>query len=276
MKTYLMADPTRYERMSTEELRQTFVLENLFQPGQIALAYVDQDRTVIGSAVPSGEPLSLGTDDALRSAYFTERRELGVLNIGGKGIITADGKQYEMENLDCLYIGKGTRDISMASTDPGAPGQFYLISYPAHATHPTTQAKKSQAAAVQLGKPETCNQRTIYKYIHPDGIKSCQLVMGFTQLASGSAWNTMPAHTHTRRSEVYLYFDVPAEARVFHFMGPPQKTRHLVVADRQVAISPSWSIHSGVGTTNYNFCWAMGGENQVFDDMDGVAVAALR
>jgi len=276
MKTYLMADPLHYAEMMTEELRQTFLIDNLFTPGRVVLNYVDVDRTVVGSAVPSTTALPLGTDDSLRAEFFTERRELGILNIGGNGTIAAGGSTYEMDNLDCLYVGRGTREIAFASSDATKPAQYYLVSYPAHATHPTVQAKKAQAAAVNLGTPATCNQRTIYKYIHADGIKSCQLVMGFTQLAVGSEWNTMPPHTHMRRSEVYMYFDMAANARVFHFMGPPLETRHLVMADRQAAISPSWSIHCGVGTGPYTFCWAMGGENQTFDDMDGVPVAMLK
>jgi 4-deoxy-L-threo-5-hexosulose-uronate ketol-isomerase len=276
MKTYLMVDPVRFARMTTEELRETFLVESIFSPGKIWMAYLDVDRTVVGGAVPTDAPLSLGTDDALRSEYFTERRELGVLNIGGKGSIDVAGKSYAMEKLDCLYIGRGNRDISFASADAKSPAQFYLLSYPAHTAYPTTQAKKSQAEAVPLGSEATVNKRTIYKYIHPAGIKSCQLVMGFTTLEVGSAWNTMPPHTHMRRSEVYLYFDVAPAARVFHFMGPGQQTRHLVIADRQLAISPSWSIHAGVGTTNYSFCWGMGGENQTFDDMDGIKIGELK
>jgi len=276
MKTLLMPDPVRTQRMNTDELRQNFLLEDIFSPGKIALAYLDVDRTVVGGAVPQAEPLSLGTDDALRSAYFTERRELGVLNVGGRGTISAGGKSYDMENLDCLYIGKGTRDISFSSADAHAPAKYYLISYPAHAAHPTTQAKKSQATAVPLGAQATSNQRTIYKYIHTGGIQSCQLVMGFTTLATGNVWNSMPPHTHMRRSEVYLYFDLAPEARVFHFMGQPQETRHLVVANGQAVVSPPWSIHCGSGTAGYSFCWAMGGENQVFDDMDAAPAASLR
>jgi 4-deoxy-L-threo-5-hexosulose-uronate ketol-isomerase len=271
-----MPDPQRVERMNTRELRETFLLENLFLPGQIVLTYLDVDRGVIGSAVPTSGPLVLETDDALRAAYFTERRELGILNVGGRGTVTAAGKPYEMDNLDCLYIGRGCRDISFASADGKSPAQYYLVSYPAHATHPTTQAKKSQAAVLQLGSQATCNQRSLYKYIHPAGIQSCQLVMGFTVLASGSAWNSVPPHTHMRRSEVYMYFDMPPEARVFHFMGLPQETRHFVIADRQAVVSPTWSIHCGAGTAGYSFCWAMGGENQVFDDMDPAPVASLR
>jgi 4-deoxy-L-threo-5-hexosulose-uronate ketol-isomerase len=276
MKTYLMPDPVRMEEMNTEQLRRSFLLDHLFLPGQISLVYLDVDRAVVGSAIPTAAPLQLGTDDALRSAYFAERRELGILNVGGKGTVAAADKAIEMDNLDCLYIGRGTREISFRSADPAKPAQFYIVSYPAHQTHPTVLAKKSEAKPLQLGSQATSNQRSLYKYIHPDGIKSCQLVMGFTVLAPGNAWNSMPPHTHMRRSEVYMYFDMPPEARVFHFMGRPQETRHLLIADRQAVVSPSWSIHCGTGTAGYSFCWAMGGENQVFDDMDAAPVATLR
>jgi 4-deoxy-L-threo-5-hexosulose-uronate ketol-isomerase len=276
MKTMMMADPERYRRMTTEELRTTFLIDHLFKKGEIATVYIDVDRTIVGSAVPTQQPLVLATADELRAAYFLERRELGILSIAGKGTVTVDGKAYELDNLDCLYVGRGSKELKFASADPAAPAQFYLLSYPAHTTYPTTLARKKDAAAVPLGKQETLNKRTIYKYIHAEGIKSCQLVMGFTELEVGSGWNTMPAHTHMRRSEVYLYFNLPETARVMHFMGPPQETRHLVIADKQVAISPSWSIHAGVGTVNYVFCWGMGGENQAFDDMDAVPVPSLR
>ncbi|MGA2583619.1 MAG: 5-dehydro-4-deoxy-D-glucuronate isomerase [Tepidisphaeraceae bacterium] len=276
MKTYSMADPVRYPRMTTDELRATFLVDSLFIPGGIELVYVDLDRTVIGSAVPTKEALKLESDDSLRSEFFTQRRELGILNIGNNGSVKADGKDYPMENLDCLYISRGTKDISFTSADPKKPAEFYLLSYPAHAAMPTVLAKKAQATAVNLGKPETCNKRTIYKFIHPDGIKSCQLVMGFTQLEVGSIWNTMPPHTHLRRSEVYMYFNLDPTQRVMHFMGAGQETRHLVMADKQAVISPSWSIHAGAGTGNYAFCWGMGGENQTFDDMDGIAIATLK
>ncbi len=204
---------------------------------------------------------------------------MGILNISGpgaKGTVTVDGKAYEMDSLDCLYVGRGSKQLQFTSADKSNPAQFYLLSYPAHTTYPTTLARKKDAAAVPLGKQESLNKRTIYKYIHMDGIKSCQLVMGFTELEVGSGWNTMPPHTHMRRSEVYLYFNLPEAARVFHLMGPPQETRHLVMADKQIAISPSWSIHAGIGTQNYTFCWGMGGENQAFDDMDAAPVAGLR
>lgn len=271
MKMYIMPDPQRAMTLSTHQMRDIFLMDDLFAPGQIHLAYCDVDRTIVGSAVPSGQPLTLGTADELRADFFLQRRELGILNIGGKGTVTADGQSYEMDNLDCLYVGRGVKQVTFAGE-----GQYYLISYPAHTTYPTTLAKKANAAAVPLGSEATANKRTIYKYIHADGIKSCQLVMGFTQLEVGSVWNTMPPHTHARRSEIYMYFNVKADARIMHFMGPPQETRHLVVADKQVVISPSWSIHAGCGTQAYTFCWAMGGENQAFDDMDAAPVPTLR
>jgi 4-deoxy-L-threo-5-hexosulose-uronate ketol-isomerase len=276
MKTRLMPDAIRTATMTTAQLRDAFLLTELFTPGEICLAYAHADRAVVGSVVPTDKPLSLGTEESLRAEYFTERRELGVLNIGQRGSVTVEGKTYDMDNLDCLYIGRGNREIRFTSKSASTPAEFYLLSYPAHMTYPTTQAKKADAAVVKLGTESTCNKRLLYKYIHPAGIKSCQLVMGFTQMEPGSAWNTMPPHTHLRRSEVYLYFSIAPEARVFHFMGEPHETRHLVIADKQAVISPSWSIHSGVGTMSYTFCWGMGGENQAFDDMDGVAIAALK
>jgi 4-deoxy-L-threo-5-hexosulose-uronate ketol-isomerase len=276
MKTLLMPDPVRTAGMTTAGLRSGFLLDDLFAAGEIRLAYCDADRAVFGSVVPTSAPLSLGTDDSLRSAYFTERRELGVLNIGQMGSVDVDGKTYELGSLDCLYIGRGSRSIVFSSISSATPAEFYLLSYPAHMSYPTTLARKTEADVRHLGSEATCNKRSLYRFIHPDGIKSCQLVMGFTTLEPGSAWNTMPPHTHLRRSEVYLYFNLAPDARVFHLMGEPQETRHLVVADKQAVISPSWSIHSGVGTTAYSFCWGMGGENQAFDDMDGVAAAQLR
>jgi 4-deoxy-L-threo-5-hexosulose-uronate ketol-isomerase len=270
------ADPKRCAAMNTQELRSEFLIESLFAPDEIKMVYCDVDRAIVGSAVPVKGPLELAAASELRANYFAERREIGVLNIGGKGTVAVDGKSYPMGNTDCLYIGRGSKQIAFASSDPAAPAQYYLISYPAHAAYPTTLATKSDAAVVQLGTEPQCNRRSLYKYIHLDGIKSCQLVMGFTQLHSGSAWNTMPPHTHARRTEVYLYFNLAPEGRVFHFMGQPQETRHLLVADKQAAISPSWSIHSGVGTLPYAFCWAMGGENQAFDDMDPVKPLELR
>jgi len=270
-----MAGPIRYRTMTSAELRDTFLIDNLFHPGQIALTYVDLDRTVIGSAVPTGEPLTLPTDDALQASYFTERRELGVLNIGPAGVVKVNGVPFELKKLDALYVGRGNEKIEFSSVDPAHSAEFYLLSYPAHATHPTKLIRSAEQAKVTLGAAESANLREITKLIHLEGTRSCQLVMGFTQLPPGSVWNTMPPHTHMRRSEVYLYFDLEAGQRVIHLMGPGKETRHIVIADKQIVISPGWSIHAGVGTKNYNFCWGMGGENQVYSDMDALAIADL-
>jgi len=270
-----MSDTVRYRTMTTEELRNTFLIDHLFHRGQIGLTYVDLDRTVIGSAVPVGEPLFLPTDDALKASYFTERRELGVLNIGGAGVVKVNGIAFELKNLDALYVGRGNEEIVFFSADPAHWAEFYLLSYPAHATHPTKLIRSAEQAKVMLGVSEAANLREITKLIHLEGTRSCQLVMGFTRLASGSVWNTMPPHTHMRRSEVYCYFDLGADERVFHLMGLGKETRNLVIANKQVVISPGWSIHAGVGTKNYTFCWGMGGENQLYSDMDALAIADL-
>jgi 4-deoxy-L-threo-5-hexosulose-uronate ketol-isomerase len=276
MRLYQMADAVRYGLMNTDELRETFLIEEMFEPGEIEFAYVDLDRTVIGSAVPLDEALTLETEPELRSDYFLERRELGVLNVGGTGSVVVDGKSFELDKLDCLYVGRGSRAVTFSSKNEETPACFYLLSYPAHAEYPTAMVKFADLKGVKLGAAETCNQRTVYKAIYKEGIKSCQLVMGFTLLDAGSVWNTMPPHTHMRRSEVYFYFDVDPAHRVMHLMGPPDATSHLVVQDKEVVVSPGWSIHAGVGTQNYAFCWGMGGENQVYDDMDPVAIADLR
>jgi 4-deoxy-L-threo-5-hexosulose-uronate ketol-isomerase len=275
VKILQMADLIRYRTITTEELRETFLIDDLFRPGQIGLTYVDIDRTVIGSALPTGEPLFLPTDDALKASYFTERRELGVLNVGGAGTVKVNGVPFELKKLDALYVGRGNEEIVFSSADPTHAAEFYLLSYPAHATHPTKLIRAYEQAKVTLGAPETANLREITKLIHLEGTRSCQLVMGFTQLAAGSVWNTMPPHTHMRRSEVYFYFDLEPGQRVVHLMGPGKETRHLVIANKQVVISPGWSIHAGVGTKNYTFCWGMGGENQVYSDMDALAIADL-
>ena len=276
MDVRYLPDPIRFCRMTTQETRDHFLVGGLFEPGKVYMVYCDVDRAIVGSAVPTKSKLTLSTADELRAAYFCERRELGVLNVGAGGTVTVDGKRFAMANRDCLYVGRGSKEIGFASDDPKQPARFYLLSYPAHAEYPSVHLKKAQAEPVHLGTPEQANKRTIYKTIHPAGAKSCQLVMGFTELAPGSVWNTMPPHTHARRMEVYLYFDVPKEGRVFHLMGRPDETRHIVVADGQAILSPSWSIHAGVGTCAYTFCWGMGGENQAFDDMDGLSIGDLR
>jgi 4-deoxy-L-threo-5-hexosulose-uronate ketol-isomerase len=278
MKLLQMADAVRYPRMTTAELRETFLLDGAFVPGKITLAYVDLDRTVIGGAIPTVSALSLETQPELRSDFFCERRELGVLNVGGPGAVSVDGENYSLGKLDVLYVGRGSKKVTFDSDDVTNPAAFYLLSYPAHAEFPTKRVTFAdlEPGAVHLGSAETCNKRSIYKAIFLDGIRSCQLVMGFTLLAPGSNWNTMPPHTHMRRSEVYFYFDVDPGQKVLHLMGPPDETRHLAMSDKEVVVSPGWSIHAGVGTKSYGFCWGMGGENQRYDDMDLVAIAELK
>lgn len=275
MEVKYSADPVRFVRMSTQEIRQTFLIDTIFHPGKIDLVYCDVDRAIVGSAVPVGSTLPLSATEQLRAEYFTERRELGVLNVGEKGVVTVDGKKYFLGHKDGMYIGRGSREILFSSEDQTNPAAFYMLSYPAHATLPTAAAHRADAEAVRLGTPEGSNRRTIYKLIHPDGIRSCQLVMGYTELEPGSVWNTMPPHTHDRRMEIYFYFDMVKDTRIFHLMGRPDETRHIVVSNRQAVFSPSWSIHSGAGTGAYTFCWGMGGENQAFNDMDGLSMDDL-
>jgi 4-deoxy-L-threo-5-hexosulose-uronate ketol-isomerase len=276
MKTIRMADPVRYPRMTSAEIRDAFLLTSLDEPGRIHLCYVDLDRAVIGMAAPLDKPLTLDACPELRAKYFTERRELGVLNIGGNGAVLVNSNRFELENLDVLYIGRGNEKISFTSSNPAQPAVFYLLSYPSHATDPVTLVRKQEAQSAELGSIETCNRRRISRYIHLEGARSSQLVMGVTHLEPGSSWNTMPAHTHDRRSEVYMYFNLPQNARVFHLMGPADETRHIVMNNREVVVSPGWSIHSGVGTSAYSFCWGMGGENQDYSDMDPVPIETLR
>jgi 4-deoxy-L-threo-5-hexosulose-uronate ketol-isomerase len=278
VKLMQMADAVRYPRMTTAELRETFLLEGAFVPGAITLAYVDLDRAVMGGAVPTDKPLTLETTPELRAEFFCERRELGVLNVGGEGYVTVDGAGYALSKLSCLYVGRGSKVVTFASKDATRPAAFYVLSYPAHAEFPTKRVTFAdlEPGAVHLGSVETCNKRAIYKAIHLEGIRSSQLVMGFTLLAPGSNWNTLPAHTHMRRSEIYFYFDVDAGQRVLHLMGPKDETRHLWMSDREMVVSPGWSIHAGVGTKSYGFCWGMGGENQRYDDMDAIGIAELK
>ena len=270
------ADPVRFDGMTTEEIRESFLVDTLFREDRISMVYSNADRAIVGSAVPATRTLSLESAPELRAETFCARRELGVLNIGGPGTVTVDGVKYPMAARDGLYVGRGSKAISFASDTAQTPAKYYLLSFPAHAAHPTVHVRQSEAEPVRLGSREACNQRTIYKLIHPGGAQSCQLVMGFTVLEPGCVWNTMPPHTHERRMEVYLYFDMPEDVRVFHFMGRPEATRHMVVADGQAVISPSWSIHCGVGTGAYTFCWGMGGENQAFEDMDPLTLDQLK
>jgi 4-deoxy-L-threo-5-hexosulose-uronate ketol-isomerase len=273
---HYLPSPVETRRMDTPELRERFLLEDIFQPGRVSLRFVDLDRVVIGGAVPTRGTLRLEAPPEMAAESFTERREIGVLNVGGGGSVTVDGDRHAMAFRDGLYVGRGNHEIAFESDDAADPARFYLVSYPAHAEYPTTHVAHADTEATELGTVATANRRILRKYFHPGGVRTAQLVMGVTELLEGSVWNTMPAHTHARRTEVYLYFRVPEDAVVFHLMGEPDQTRHLVVHDGQVALSPGWSIHSGCGTASYSFCWAMGGENQVFADMQGVAMDALR
>jgi 4-deoxy-L-threo-5-hexosulose-uronate ketol-isomerase len=276
MKILPAIDTVRAKSLNTAELREAFLIEDLFQPDSVKLVYSENDRAVIGAAMPVKEKLPLQASKELAANYFAERREIGVLNVGGAGQISVDKEVFKIANRDVLYIGRGAKEISFSSEKSSEPAAFFILSFPAHQAYPTKLMRFAEAATVRLGSPEAANRRTIYKYIHPGGIQSCQLVMGFTQLETGAVWNTMPPHTHNRRMEVYMYFDLPENARVFHFMGRPEETRHLVIANRQAVISPSWSIHCGAGTGAYSFCWGMGGENQAFEDMDAVSMEQLR
>ncbi|MDP1677368.1 MAG: 5-dehydro-4-deoxy-D-glucuronate isomerase [Bacteroidota bacterium] len=270
-------NPESVRRLTTEELRKAFVIEELFIPGKITMLYSDADRVIIGGCVPTNAPLQLlATKKEMSAEYFCERREVGIINIGSKGSISVDGKIFTMETKDLLYISRGSKEVLMNSAQIEKPAQFYLISYPAHKEYPTRLAKFANAEQQPLGNQNEANVRTIYKYIHLNGIQSCQLVMGLTELAEGSVWNSMPPHTHNRRSEIYMYFNMQPNSVVFHFMGEPTQSRNLLVHNGQAVISPSWSIHCGAGTGKYSFVWAMGGENQEFSDMDVVEKTMLR
>lgn len=270
------ASPREVMRMNTAELRADFLMESLFAPGEANFVYSHYDRMVAGGIIPTTTDLDLPKSETLKSDFFLQRREAGIINIGGKGNIIADGERYELNKLSCLYLAKGTESVAFQSDNSADPAHFFLFSAPAHQAFKNTLYTKEDAAPVTLGGSETANHRTIYKYIHNDGIDSCQVVMGLTVLKNGSVWNTMPAHTHDRRSEIYLYFDLPEEHGVMHFMGQPQETRHLWVRDRQAIISPPWSIHAGSGTASYSFIWAMAGENKDFTDMDFFELKDMR
>ncbi|WP_136587366.1 5-dehydro-4-deoxy-D-glucuronate isomerase [Microbacterium hydrothermale] len=267
--------PEQIPGMTTAQVRERFLIDDVFVAGEVRLTYTHHDRIVLGGAVPAGSELALTGYPEIRSDYFLEHREVGIVNVGGPGTVTADGVVYELATGACLYLGRGIRDVVFADArDAGA--QFYLFSAPAHTTYPAALVSPGEGTVRELGDPLTSNRRTLNQYIHENGVQSCQIVMGVTQLHPGSMWNTMPAHTHDRRTECYLYFDVPDDARVVHLMGERDETRHLIVGDRQAVISPSWSLHSGVGTAAYSFVWAMAGENQSFDDMDAAPITDLR
>jgi 4-deoxy-L-threo-5-hexosulose-uronate ketol-isomerase len=262
--------------MTTADMRGNFLVDGLMQPDEIKFVYSHYDRVIVGSAVPANGPIVLPNYPNLRSEYFLERRELGIINIGGPGAVIVDDQKFVVNKLDCVYAGKGSANVEFKSLDKANPAMYYLLSSPAHMVYPSRLLTKDEATPVTIGSPETSNLRTIYKYIHLEGIRSSQLVMGLTVLATGSVWNTMPSHTHDRRMEMYFYFDVQPGQVVMHFMGQPQETRHLVMQNNEAVISPPWSIHSGCGTINYSFIWGMAGENQVYSDMDPVAINELR
>lgn len=268
--------PVDIRHYSTEQLRGEFLVEKIFVPGEVVLTYTHNDRMIFGGVTPTDKPLSICLSKELGVSYFLERRELGVINIGGNGSITIDGKVEKMSKQDGYYIGKETKDIVFNSEDPLNPAKFYCVSTPAHHKYPNVRIGINGITPKITGDSSTLNHRSIYQYIHPNICESCQLQMGYTILSPGSAWNTMPSHTHERRMETYLYFDMAQETKVFHLMGKPDETKHIVVGNEQAVISPSWSIHSGVGTSNYTFIWAMCGENITYEDMDNIPMNELK
>lgn len=266
--------PKDVKYYDTARLREEFLIQSLFVEGEIKMVYSHVDRIIVGGACPV-QPMPLVAGEEIRAAYFLERRELGIINIGAPGTVTVDGEDFVLETNDGLYVGMGKQEIVFKSRDEAQPAKFYFNSAPAHATFPTVKIGIDMLEATKLGALTESNARTIYKYIHPMGVKSCQLVMGMTILEPGSVWNTMPTHTHARRMEVYLYFNMPKDALVLHNMGEPSETRHIVMRNEEAVISPSWSIHAGCGTRNYTFIWGMVGENQTFSDMDPVNMEAI-
>ncbi len=277
MDVRFSTDPQAYKTMTQDQLRSLFLLDTLFQPDTIPMVYSDIDRSITGTAVPVTRRLQLlSSKKEMAADYFTERREVGVINIGDEGSVSVDGKEYALARNDGIYIGRGSKEIFFASKNPATPAEFYFVSYPAHKEYPTSVIRFADAEPSPLGSQRDANKRTIYKYIHPRGVASCQLVMGMTILEEGSVWNTMPPHTHQRRSEIYMYFNLPPQAMVFHFMGKPDETKHIVMRNKQAVLSPSWSIHAGGATQAYSFIWGMGGENQVFEDMDAVNTDTMK
>ena len=261
--------------MSTQELRDSFHLAHLFAPGQLNAVFTDLDRLVVGGVMPLAEPMLLPNHKETGGAFFLERRELGTINIGGPGLVLADGKPFPLAKLDCVYLPMGTREVKFTSVAAADPAKFYMLSCPAHSAHLAALMTSAEATPVALGSQEAANKRTIYKFIHPGGIPSCQLVMGLTALEPGNVWNSFPPHTHWRRTEIYFYFDL-GDKILAHFLGEPQQSRHVFLHNEEVALSPNWSMHFGCGSGNYKFIWGMAGENQVFDDMDPVKPADLK
>ena len=274
MKLHYFPSPAETNTLGTEQLRAAFLIDSLFQAGQINAHYTDLDRMIVGAAVPAEKAIELPVFKETGTSFFLERRELGIINLGTTGIVKVGEERHTLETRDCLYVGCGEREVAFEN-GVDAQAQFYFVSTPAHTKYPNTLIRRADVKGDELGDVSMANRRRIVKYIHPDGVKSCQLVMGFTEFEPGSVWNTMPPHTHSRRTEVYLYFDLGDNA-VMHLMGEPQATRHLIVRDREAVLSPAWSIHCGAGTGSYRFVWAMGGDNQVFADMDPAPLSGLR
>jgi 4-deoxy-L-threo-5-hexosulose-uronate ketol-isomerase len=269
-------NPAEVGGYDTAQLRRQYLVEDVFVTGEVRLTYSHEDRVVLGGAVPGAGPLRLEPDDALRTDHFCERRELAAFCVGGRGAVIVDGTGYEVSRGDLVYVGRGAKDVTFESLDEADPARLYLASAPAHRELPTTLVKSQDVEPIALGAAESANARTLRRYIDGTLVESCQLMMGWTQLAPGSVWNTMPAHTHVRRTECYFYFDLDEDARLVHLLGEPDETRHLIVRNEQAVISPSWSVHSGAATGNYSFLWFMAGENYRFDDMDHIAMADLR
>lgn len=277
MKTLHAVHPDDFRHYGTALIRERFLMD-IARSDEPAFVYTHYDRMVTGVISPVKKTITLDNYGELKSNFFLERREMGIINVGGEGIIIADEKEYVLQKLDCLYLGRGVRNVRFHPAGQSAdnPAVFFILSAPAHTAYPTALMTNAAASRVDLGTQQTANKRTIYKYIHADGIQSCQLVMGLTILLEGSIWNTMPPHTHDRRMEVYFYFDMAPEHRVFHYMGQPDETRHILIGNHQAVVSPPWSIHAGSGTSNYSFIWGMAGENMEFTDMDAIAIKDIR
>jgi 4-deoxy-L-threo-5-hexosulose-uronate ketol-isomerase len=269
--------PKETAAMGTTELRSNFLVESIMVKDEIKLVYSHYDRVIVGGIMPVNKTIALPAyNEILKANYFLERREIGIINVGGDGEIIVNGKSYILNKLDCLYVGKGTEKVQFKSTSKKTPAKYYILSAPAHKEYKVQLMKKEKASPTEMGALATANQRTIYKYIHGEGLKSCQIVMGLTILKEGNVWNTMPTHVHDRRMEAYFYFDLPENQKVIHLMGEPAETRHLVVSNDQAIISPPWSIHSGCGTSSYGFIWGMAGENYNYTDMDMVNINDLK
>ena len=275
MKIIHQVHPQDFVKYTTEEIRDKFLLQNLVEADAINAVYTHYDRMVVGAASPKSKSLTLGTYDALKSENFLDRREIGIINIGATGSISVDGEAYDLDKLDCLYVGKGKKEVTFSAAKNG-DAKYIFFSCSAHKEYPTQLMKATDATPAEMGSSETANHRTINKYVHPDGLKACQLMLGVTNFKPGSIWNTMAPHLHDRRMEAYFYFDLPEDQRIVHFMGETHETRHLFLNNEQGIVSPSWSIHSGVGTAAYSFIWAMAGENASFADMDAVDIKTLK